>query len=106
VDYGAGLTPFSLGLADLDRDGRPDIAVTNPSDRGGTVTLLLNQGGTFPQRDLPAYSTGLGSGALVLGDLNGDGKIDMAVANLGIVDDKNPELNQPGSVTIYLNTSP
>jgi hypothetical protein len=64
----------SIAVADFDRDGKPDLALSNR-------TLLLGNGdGTFraPQN----YKLGTNDGvAEVVADFNGDGKPDMAVAN-------------------------
>ncbi|MGC2559215.1 MAG: FG-GAP-like repeat-containing protein, partial [Terriglobales bacterium] len=64
--------------ADFNGDGRPDIATLNYS--GGTVSVILNQGdGTFgAYKD---YSAGKNPEALVAGDFNRDGNIDLIVGN-------------------------
>ena len=41
VDYPAGATPTSVLAADLDGDGKPDLAVANTS--GDTVSVLLTR---------------------------------------------------------------
>ena len=61
-------------------DAKADFAVEN-GDSPGSVSVLLNKGdGSFqPKVDYPIGDSGLGS--LAIGDLNGDGKSDLATAN-------------------------
>jgi hypothetical protein len=83
VDYAAGTTDVAaVAIGDFNRDGKLDLAVTNPSS--DTVSVLLGNGdGTFSAP--VAYATG-NSGdhpiAVFAVDLNGDGKVDLAVTNL------------------------
>jgi hypothetical protein len=86
--FPAGISPQVVVPADLNRDGRQDLAVldfnyhdyTGPVS--GSISVLFGSGdGTFlPPVD---YPTGLSPIALAVGDLNGDGFPDMAVANTG-----------------------
>ncbi|HEX3472105.1 MAG TPA: FG-GAP-like repeat-containing protein [Silvibacterium sp.] len=72
-----------VAVGDFNGDGIPDLALTNSS--GGnpdsnTVTVLLGNGdGTFTPKSNP----GVGSAptSIVARDLNGDGILDLAVAN-------------------------
>jgi hypothetical protein len=87
VDYdsGGGLYSyaFSLAVADLNGDGKPDIAVTNTciTSLCGTVDVLLGNGdGTF--QPAVAYGTGgLEPFSVVVADVSADGKPDLVVAN-------------------------
>ena len=74
-----------LAVADVNGDGKPDLVVANHcanSDcANGSVGVLLNNGdGTF-QPAVSYSSGGLYTDAVVLGDLNRDGKLDVVVAS-------------------------
>src|SRR5712692_8152366 len=43
VSYGTGNNPYAVAIADLNRDGRPDIVVANYGSN--TVSVLLGIGG-------------------------------------------------------------
>jgi hypothetical protein len=45
TDFGTGNAPLSVAVADLNADGRPDLAVANILSN--TVSVLLNRGGTL-----------------------------------------------------------
>ncbi len=69
---------YSLAVADINRDGKLDLAIANWG--GNTVSILLGNGdGTFqPHVD---YATDVQPISVALGDFNGDGKPDLATAN-------------------------
>jgi hypothetical protein len=76
VPVGAG--PVAVAVADLNADGKSDLAVIN--DVGNSVSILLGSGtGTFTT--LMEYVAGLHPTGIVAADLNRDGKIDLAVSN-------------------------
>lgn len=78
-DYGVGTLPSSLLAADLDGDGKLDLAVSNVSD--STVSILLGKGnGTFQPQVVYATTVQFSWASVVLGDFNGDGKLDLAVS--------------------------
>jgi hypothetical protein len=82
VNYPIDGMAVGITVGDFNGDGYPDLAVGNSYTN--SVSVLLNKGhgsGTFyPAED---YPVGLYSGpnSVTVGDFNGDGKLDLAVAN-------------------------
>jgi len=70
--------PEELRLVDINKDGHLDIAAGGPV---GLVTLLNRGDGTFVQQaQAPVL---IAASALTVGDFNGDGLVDYALAGLG-----------------------
>src|SRR3989338_4482613 len=84
TDFSAGINPYSISSGDFNGDGKPDLAVTNINS--DTVSVLLNtttQGATTPSFTAKTdFTTGINPHSVSSGDFNGDGKTDMAVANI------------------------
>ena len=76
LDYPTGKGPSALATADLNGDGKLDLAIVNGQD--GTVSVLLGRGdGTFQTQVV--YNTP-GAESLVVGDFNNDHKLDLVVS--------------------------
>jgi hypothetical protein len=79
VTYGAGGDTSSMAVADVNGDGKFDVAVTTYNSHGVGV-LLGNGDGTF--QPVHIYSPGSTyPSSIAITDVNGDGKPDLVVAN-------------------------
>ena len=86
VDYPTGPNPNAVAVGDLNSDGWPDLAVTNSniSLGGDTISVLTNRGdGTFAAK--VDYAGGSGPAGVAIGDIDGDSRPDLVVANSGQV---------------------
>ncbi|QEH32331.1 FG-GAP repeat protein [Aquisphaera giovannonii] len=94
--FAVGSIPYSVAVADVNGDGKPDIVAAN--DTSGSVSVLLNTtaaGATAPSfAAQQTFAAGTDSMFVAAGDVNGDGKPDLAVANRSV-----------GSVSVLLNTT-
>ena len=101
--FPTGHNPEGVAIADFNGDGKPDLAVTNGSDN--TVSILLNTtapGATTasfaPQQVFASSPAGDSTlGPVAVGDFNGDGKPDLAVAS--------GEMSGYAGASVLLNTT-
>jgi hypothetical protein len=98
--YATGANPSSIVAADFNGDGKLDVALISStsvgSSPGNLVSLLLGNGdGTFGSPTL--FGAGSQAISAAVGDFNGNGTPDLAVAN-GISDSVSILLNAQGTV--------
>ena len=99
VGYAAGDNPTMVAVGDFNGDGIPDLAVATEDNyvTGPNVEILLGTGTGGFQAPV-GYAAGYTAAYIAVGDFNGDGALDLAVANstsfVGQV---------PGTVAVLLN---
>jgi hypothetical protein len=81
LELATGVKPIAVAAGDLDGDGRPDLLVAN--EGSNDLSVFLNRG---PRSFQPLARVTLENGtlkpsALALGDLDGDGRLDVVVAS-------------------------
>jgi FG-GAP-like repeat len=76
-----GRLPTSVTTGDFNNDGKQDLVVTNL--KSSTISILLGDGSgrSFTHASRSPVSVGRGPAWVTKGDFNGDGTLDLAVAN-------------------------
>src|SRR5437773_211905 len=95
-DFATGTTPVSVTRAEENLEGKLDLAAANANSN--TVSVLLNT--TAPGAATPSFAakqdfpTGTTPRSVTVGDMNLDGKLDLAAANVN-----------SNTVSVLLNTT-
>jgi len=108
---GFGTDPVAVAVADVNGDGLPDVLTANYGDPTSSPTVslsvsaMLGNGGNLfqAQQLLPSANLAAGTSAAI-GDFNGDGNPDIAIAQSGpiTVGVGGTITYSPGSVTVIL----
>ena len=97
VDFATGNRPCAVVMADLDKDGKLDIAVVNQSSNTISVFRSLIVGGVINSTSIAGkvdFVTGTSPQNLAVVDIDQDGNLDIAVTN-----------NTTNNVSVFRNTS-
>jgi hypothetical protein len=86
-------SPIGIAVGDMNGDGKPDLVIVESGGTGNSLlaVFLGNGDGTF--RQAGTGQLGIYSANVTVADFNGDGHLDVAVANRGF--------NKPGSVMVF-----
>ncbi len=87
----------AAAAADLNRDGKPDLVVAQQS---GVSVLLGNGDGSF--QTTVKYSAGYYATDVLVADVNGDGRLDLEVANSGCATQFGCSATGPASISVLL----
>jgi len=99
VELSTGAFTHTVALGDLDGDGKPDLAVVTEMDSYLILYRNLSTPGSITENSLSAplvFGTAYNAVGISLGDLDGDGKLDVIFDN-----------TYDGFISVYQNlTSP
>jgi hypothetical protein len=107
ADFTTGTSPYPVNVADVDGDGKNDLVTANFVDNNISVLRNTSTSGSISFATQATFATGNGNSYIGIGDLDGDGKVDVAVANFGPTSTGNTVSvlrNSSTSGTISFNT--
>ena len=81
TDYSAGSAPSGVAIADFDGDGKKDLAVSSQNDNKVLVFWNKSTPGNILMSAPLSLVVGANPSDVVAGDLDGDGKPDIATSN-------------------------
>lgn len=83
VDLTTETNPASVAIGDINGDGKPDLAAANYGS--ASLSLFRNTGssGSVSFATKVNFTTGTTPISIAIGDMDGDGKLDLATANYG-----------------------
>ena len=84
VEFSTGNTPSDIAIADLDLDGKVDMVVSDFTDNTISVYRNISSSGSISSSSFDSrvsFSTNTNPYSISLADVDGDGKLDISVAN-------------------------
>ena len=81
VDVATATNPRSIAIGDIDGDGKPDMAVANSGSNSVSVFRNTSTSGNITFAAKVDFTTGLSPRGVNIGDFDGDGKPDLAIAH-------------------------
>lgn len=80
-DFATGSNPQGIAVGDFDLDGKPDIATSNYSSNNVYILKNNSSSSIISFSFALSLNVGSGPGSLACGDIDNDGKLDLATAN-------------------------
>ncbi len=93
TDFITGSSPQSVAVGDIDGDGKPEIVTANFASPGGISVLQNTSSGSISFATKVDFVTTVNFLSVALGDMDGDGKIDVVATNW------------PHGVSVFRNTA-
>jgi len=93
-DFATGTGTNSIALGDLDGDNKIDMVSSNQTNNNISVLRNISSTASINFNTKQDFTTGSTPFGVVIFDLDGDGKLEIVVANLG-----------SGSISVFRNTS-
>jgi hypothetical protein len=93
-DFQPATSIQSVDIGDLDNDGKPDIAIINYYANVVSLYLNVSTGSDVALGPKVDCTTGINPSAIFIADIDGDGKLDLAVCN-----------KNSNTISIFRNTS-
>ncbi len=81
INFAAGSSPTAIAIADINGDGKPDIAVTNSVSASILIYQNITTGTTFSLGMPVSIATPSGPQSIAVADMDGDGIPDLVTAN-------------------------
>jgi gliding motility-associated-like protein len=80
-DFAIGSTPSGVAIGDIDGDGKPEVITANRGSSTVSIFRNISTSGTISLAARVDLASGTGANSVAIGDLDGDGKMDISVAN-------------------------
>lgn len=82
LNYASNSSPRTMVIDDINNDNKPDLLVTNQGSSNFSLFQNNSTSSTINFLSKVDFATGNGPWGIATGDINGDGKVDVAVCNL------------------------